>query len=454
MIEAEILVVGAGFAGLSAARALTRAGRTVAVLEARERVGGRVYTKTLADGTPVDLGGQWVGPTQDRLYALAKEVGVDTFATYGDGHNLLYLGGTRKKYKGTIPNVSPLPLLNLGWAMSRLDALAKTVNLEAPWDTPNAAELDGQTLASMIARHVHFSTAHELLKVGLETVFAADAADISLLHAAFYVKSGKGLDSLVSTVNGAQQDRFVGGAQPIADKLAALLAGSVHLSSPVREIAQTDDGVEVRGDGLVARGRRVVVCVPPTLAGRIRYAPALPAARDQLTQRMPMGSVIKCMAVYDTPFWRDEGLSGQAVSDVGPVQTTFDNSPPGGTPGVLLGFVEANAARELAKKSEAERRELVLGCFARYFGERARSPRDYVDKSWADDEWSRGCYAAYMPPGVWTSYGRALTAPIGRIHWAGTETSPEWNGYIEGALASGARAANEVLGVLEREEKR
>ena len=446
MIEAEHLVVGAGFAGLSAARALVAKGRTVAVLEARDRVGGRVYTKTLDDGTPVDLGGQWVGPTQDRLYALAKEVGVATFATYGEGHNLLWLAGKKKTYKGTIPSVAPLPLLNLGWAMSRMDALAKTVNLEAPWETPNAAELDAQTLASMVGRHVHFYTARELLKVGLEAVFAADAADISLLHAAFYVKSGGGLERLLGVANGAQQDRFEGGAQPIADRLAATLGDAVHLSCPVREIVTTADGVEVRGDGFVARGRRVIVAVPPTLAGRIRYSPALPAARDQLTQRMPMGSVIKCMAVYDTPFWRDDGLSGQAVSDLGPVQTTFDNSPPGGKPGVLLGFVEANSARLLARMSEEARRAEVLTCFARYFGDRAKAPRAYVDKSWADDEWSRGCYAAYMPPGVWTSYGRALTAPIGRIHWAGTETSPVWNGYIEGALASGERAAREVLG--------
>jgi monoamine oxidase len=454
MIEAEHLVVGAGFAGLSAARELMGAGRTVAVLEARDRVGGRVYTKTLDDGTPIDLGGQWVGPTQDRLYALAKEVGVGTFATHGEGHNLLCLGGKTKKYKGTIPKVAPLPLLNLGWVMSRFDALAKTVNLEAPWETKDAAALDSQTLASLVERHVHFATARELLKVGLETVFAADAADISLLHAAFYVKSGGGLERLLGVVNGAQQDRFEGGAQKVADRVAAALGDAVHLSSPVREIVVTDAGVEVRGDGFVARGRRVIVALPPTLAGRIRYAPALPAARDQLTQRMPMGSVIKCMAVYDTPFWREDGLSGQAVSDRGPVQTTFDNSPPSGKPGVLLGFVEANAARALARLPEESRRAEVLACFARYFGERAKTPREYVDKSWADDEWSRGCYAGYMPPGVWTSFGRALTAPVGRIHWAGTETSPVWNGYIEGALASGERAAREALAHQTAEEKK
>ncbi len=451
MIEAEHLVVGAGFAGLAAARAIVRGGRTVAVLEARDRVGGRVYTRTLDDGTPLDLGGQWVGPTQERLYALAKELGVATFATYGDGHNVLHWGGKRKKYKGTIPSVSPLPLLDLAWAMKRLDALANTVNLEAPWETKNAAALDGQTLASMLDRVIHFDTARELLKIGLETIFAADAADISLLHAAFYVKSGKGLDSLVGVANGAQQDRFVGGAQPIADRLAGTLGDALHLSSPVREIVTTDDGVEARGDGFVARGRRIIVALPPTLAGRLRYAPALPAARDQLTQRMPMGSVIKCMAVYDTPFWREEGLSGQAVSDTGPVQTTFDNSPPEGKPGVLLGFIEANAARALSRVTETERRAKVLECFARYFGERALSPREYVDKSWAEDEWSRGCYAGYMPPGVWTSYGHALRASVGRIHWAGTETAAEWNGYIEGALASGERAAREVLS---REERR
>jgi monoamine oxidase len=445
VIEAEILIVGGGFAGLAAAGHLRAQGRTVAVFEARDRVGGRVHTIRLDDGTPIDLGGQWAGPTQDRLYALARECGVRTFATYGDGQNVLFFDGKRKTYEGTIPRVSFLSLLNVGWAMRRLDRLAKRVDPSRPWMTKDAAMLDHQTLATMLERNVHLRSARKLLDIGLETLLAADAGDVSLLHAAFYVKSGKGLAALIGTTGGAQQDRFEGGLQSIADRLAADLGDALHSSSPVREIIQSDTHVELRGEGFIARGRRVVVAIPPALAGRIRYSPKLPSARDQLTQRMPMGSAIKCMAIYDEPFWRAKGLSGQAVGDVAPVHTTFDNSPPSGRPGILMGFIHANAARSLSDRPAEARRKLVLNSFARYFGPEAFAVREYVDKSWAEDEWSRGCYGAYMPPGVWTSHGHALARPVGRIHWAGTETASEWNGYIEGALASGERVAREIL---------
>jgi monoamine oxidase len=209
----------------------------------------------------------------------------------------------------------------------------------------------------------------------------------------------------------------------------------------VRTIRHDADGVEV--DGI--RAGHVVVAVPPVLAGRIAYDPPLPAARDQLTQRMPMGAVIKCMAIYEEPFWRADGLSGQATSMPGPAQVVFDNTPPGGTPGVLLGFLEGTDARRLGAEPEAMRRAAVTGNFARLFGDRATRPADYVERDWSTDVWSRGCYAGVFGPGAWTEYGRALRPPVGRIHWAGTETATRWMGYFDGAIQSGARAAGEVL---------
>lgn len=440
----DVAIIGAGFAGLTAARELVKSGGSVIVLEARSRVGGRAFTDHLADGTPIDLGGQWVGPTQDALIDLAKQYGAETSPTHTAGKNLVELGGRIKRYSGTIPNIGPISLLNLGWTLWRLDRLSAQVPLDAPWTAANAKEWDRQTLATWLDKHLFTKAARDLVEIGLETIFACSSAEISLLHALFYIHSGGNMDRLLATENGAQQDVFVNGMQSIANAIATELGEAVRLDSPVKRIEQTADQVIVTGPGFRVTARRAIVAIPPTLAGRIEYAPAMPGARDQLTQRAPMGSVIKCMAVYETPFWREDGLSGQAVSDVGPLTATFDNSPRSGTPGILLGFLEGDAARRLGACSESERRAGVLAMFARLFGPRAANPVSYVDKDWADEEWSRGAYAAYLPPGVLTSFGEALRKPVGRIHWAGTETSEVWNGYVDGAVRSGIRAAREV----------
>jgi monoamine oxidase len=256
------------------------------------------------------------------------------------------------------------------------------------------------------------------------------------LHALFYIRSAGNLDKLISAEGGAQQDRVDGGMQPLAEALAATLGDHLHLEQPVHTVEHEGDRVTVCTPRACSCTRSAwIIAIPPTLAGRIRYEPALPAARDQLTQRAPMGSCVKCIAVYDTPFWRARGLSGQVVSDEGPIHVSFDASPPSGRPGVLMGFLEGRAARELTDAGPEERKRRVLACFERDFGPEARGYRHYVDKSWAEEEWSRGCYAAMLPPGVWTSFGHALRKPVGRIHWAGTETATEWNGYIEGALS-------------------
>ena len=201
----------------------------------------------------------------------------------------------------------------------------------------------------------------------------------------------------------------------------------------------------VESDALHVTAQRAIIAIPPTLAGRLRYRPALPGYRDQLTQRIPMGTVIKVHCLYETPFWREKGLSGQVVSDGGIMRITFDNSPESGKPGVLLGFIEGDEGRIWGRRSLQERRAAVLTCLVRYFGETAGQPYEYLEQNWADEEYTRGCYAGIMPPGVWTAYGEALRAPIGRLHWAGTETATVWNGYMDGAIRSGERAAAEVL---------
>ncbi len=443
-LDCDVVVVGAGLAGLQAANDLLAGGLDVRLVEARERVGGRTLNHSVGDRDDdvVELGGQWVGPTQHEVMRVARELGLETYPTNCEGENVFEDDrGNISRYSGTIPRVNPLALADYGQAAVRLDRLAKKVSVESPWSTPKADRLDSETFATWIRRNARSRLGRATMETACRAVFSVEPSEVSLLHVLFYIRSAGGWDPLLDTPDGAQQDRIVGGSQLISQRLAERLAERVELERPVRTVRHEPDGVEV--DGI--RARHVVVAVPPALAGRIAYDPPLPAARDQLTQRMPMGSVIKCMAIYDEPFWRRDGLSGQALSLPGPAQVVFDNTPPKGSPGVLLGFLEGRDARRLGPEAEEVRRAAVTGNFARLFGDRAKKPVDYVERDWSTDVWSRGCYAGVFGPGAWTEYGRALRAPIGRIHWAGTETATRWMGYFDGAIQSGARAAGEVL---------
>lgn len=446
--RADVAIVGAGLAGLSAARTLTAAGIDVIVLEARACVGGRVYSRPASDGTLLDLGAQWIGPTQERLAALAASVGVTTFLSYDTGNNIEYRNGQRSLYSGAIPTGDPLVSMEAVEAMLNLNIMASEVPLDAPWTAPRAAEWDAQTVATWMDANISSEGARALLTLAVQAVFSAEPRDISLLHFLFYVHSGGNLNQLVSVTRGAQERRFHGGAQAIANRVAGELGQRIVLNAPVHTIRQDDSGVHVESDALVVSAQRAIIAIPPTLAGRLRYDPPLPGYRDQLTQRIPMGTVIKVHCLYDTPFWREEGLSGQVVSDSGIVRITFDNSPESGMPGVLLTFIEGDEGRIWGRRSLEERRAAVLACLVRYFGEKAGQPYEYVEQNWAEEEYTRGCYAGYMPPGVWSMYGEALRAPIGRLHWAGTETATAWNGYMDGAIQAGERAAAEVLAAL------
>jgi monoamine oxidase len=446
--EADVVVIGAGLAGLVAARDLVAAGRSVTVLEARDRVGGRLLNADLGDGKVVEVGGQWVGPTQHRALALASELGVATFPTHAQGDNVVEIDGALRRYRGAIPKINPAVLVDIGQAQSRLDRMARSVSAEAPWRAPRAEAWDGQTMWTWIRRNTATRAGRALLQLAVEAVWAAHPADVSLLHVLFYTRAAGSFDDLVGTEGGAQQDRFVGGSQELALRLAARLGDLVSLEAPVRRIEQRDDAVTVFGDRGAVSARAAIVAIPPTLCARIAYDPPMPALRDQLTQRMAQGSVIKCMAVYERPFWRDEGLSGQATSVEGPVKVIFDNSPPDGSPGVLLGFLEGRQARELAQWTPEARRRAVVGCFERLFGPYAATPDAYVERVWAQEEYTRGCYGCLMPPGGWVSLGPALREPVGRLHWAGAETATTWNGYMDGAVRSGESAARAALAQL------
>ncbi len=466
-LEADVAIVGAGLAGLVAGRRLAAAGLQPVVVEARQRVGGRLLNEEIGEGRVVEVGGQWIGPTQERIAALADELGVATFPTFAEGRDVMVMDGKRTTYsefararlellRDLARAVPPLALIDFEQARARLDRMARQVPLEAPWEAPQARLWDGQTFATWVRRNLRTAAGRTLFELVTEAVWAAEPADVSLLHVLFYTRSGSGFNSLVGTEGGAQQDRFHGGSQRLALLMAEQLGGErVRLGCPVRRIEHGGGQVVLHagdGEGAVAlRAGRAIVAIPPTLAGRIDYDPILPALRDQLTQRMPQGSVIKTMAIYDEPFWRREGLSGQGTSDVGPARVVFDNSPPDGSPGVLLGFLEGRFARQWAARPAPERRQAILNGHSRLFGPRAAEPTGFVERVWADEEWTRGCYGCLMTTGGWTEYGRALREPVGRLHWAGAETATVWNGYMDGAVRSGERAATEVAAALEAE---
>lgn len=445
----QVVVVGAGLAGIGAGRALRAAGIEAIILEARDRVGGRTWSKQLANGFTVDVGGQWVGPGQDHILDLIEEVGLPLHETYDTGDNLSVLteGQEPKRFTGDTFGLAPHVLIEVLGAQKRLEAMAKKVPLDAPWNAKKAEKWDGQTAESWIRSNLRTKAGRNFWRLVVAAVFSCEATDLSLLHFLFYCHSGGLWDKLLGTTGGAQESRLDPSLHEVSVRAAADL--DVRLSCPVRAIETKGDGVLVKystsegGSGQI-QAERVIVAVPPAIAGRIDYQPGLGGIRSQLHQSLPMGSVIKVFALYETPFWRDENLSGQAVSMVHQTSVVFDNSPADASCGVLVAFIEGKACREAQLLSEDEREKMVTNTFATYFGPKAADPIDYLEQDWTAEEWSGGCYGGRFTPGVWTQLGPALREPCGPIHWAGTETAEKWMGYADGAIESGKRSASEV----------
>jgi monoamine oxidase len=440
----DAVVVGAGLSGLAAARTLADAGCSVVVLEARDRVGGRTWSEQIG-GAVFDVGGQWIGPTQHRMARLVEEFRLATFPTYHDGKKVLDVGGKLSTYAGTIPSMPLVPLLFLHRTIRQVERLCRTVPREAPWAMERASDWDGVTVESWKRRTIPQASVRAVFEAAVRVVFGSEPSELSLLHFLWFLNCGGGFRSIVEIENGAQQTRFVLGAQEVSRRLAARLGDAVVLGAPARAIAQDAGGVTVHADGRSWQARRAIVAVPPTMAGRIGWEPALPYLRDQLTQRAPMGATVKVLATYERPFWRTRGFSGEAVSTGGPLTATFDNTSHDGAEPALLGFIVGRPAREWAARPADERRATVLAALARFFGAEAARPVHYREQDWSLEPWTRGCPVTVLGPGVLGLFGPALATPVGRVHWAGTETSTEWTGYMEGAVASGERAAREVL---------
>jgi monoamine oxidase len=439
--EADVIVVGAGFAGLKAAQELVDAGRSVIVLEARDRVGGRAKPATVA-GAVGDLGCQWVGAGHTALLEEGARFGVKTYPQYDDGKTVLQMFGKRATFSGATPKMPFVALIELAILQAYWNRDVKSVPAEAPWTAPKAAEWDSQTLESWILANLRTKSAREFARLVPRGAWAAEARQVSYLWFLDALRSAGGLDYLMAVRGGALDMKFAGGAWQVAGKMAEALGDRVVLSAPVEKITQDGSGIRA----FTAKGefaaRHLIVAAPPGPIARIAFEPHLPAARDGLHQRMPMGAIIKVIVVYKEPFWRKLGYSGQVATDDDALGLVYDDVAEGQSPRLLC-FFEGRHALEMSAATKEARREKALTSLVRFFGPEAADPIAYDDNDWLTEPYTHG-YVGHMGPGVMTRFGHALREPCGRIHWAGTETAVEWAGYMEGALRSGARAAKEV----------
>lgn len=437
-----MIVVGAGVAGLKAAHELVAAGRSVIVLEGKDRVGGRLKRAEVA-GRAVDVGGQWVGAGHDVLLAEARRLGIETYKQYETGKIVMQLLGKVVQFTGEVPKMPFLSLIELALLQRRWDREMKTIPANTPWTAPRAKEWDSQTLESWIVKNVRTEAAREFARLVPRGAWAAEAQQVSYLWFLDALRSGTGLGYLMGVKDCGLDAKFKGGMHQIAQRLADELGDRIVLNAGVLKIAQTGDSVRVTTDKRDYAARFAIVAAPPGPIARIAFEPHLPASRDGLHQRMPMGAIIKVVVAYKDAFWRTKGFSGQIATDDDVLGLAMDDWQEGTAP-TLLCFIEGRHALEMSAAGKGVRKEKVIASLIRLLGPEAANYIAYEDNDWLLEPYTHG-YVGHMPPGVMTRFGHALREPCGRVHWAATETAEEWAGYIEGGMRSGIRAAREVI---------
>ncbi|XP_054642787.1 amine oxidase [flavin-containing] isoform X2 [Dunckerocampus dactyliophorus] len=446
----DVIVVGGGISGLSAAKLLKENGLNPVVLEARDRVGGRTFTVKNKEAKWVDLGGAYVGPTQNRILRLAKQYGIKTYKVNEQEKLVHHVNGKSYPFKGSFPPMwNPIIKLDFNNLFRTMDEMGKEIPREAPWKAPRAEEWDKMSMHQLFEKICWTSTARRFGTLFVNVNVTSEPHEVSALWFLWYVKQCGGTMRIFSTTNGGQERKFVGGSNQISECMARDLGERVKLQSPVYRIDQSGDMVAVETtDKQTYMAKYVIVATPPALNLKMHFNPELPPLRNQLINRVPMGSVIKCMVYYKENFWRKKGFCGSMViEDEGsPIGLTLDDTKPDGTVPAIMGFILARNCRKLCGLTKEERFKRICEIYSKVLGtEEALHAVHYEEKNWCEEEYSGGCYTAYFPPGILTQFGRVLREPVGRLYFAGTETATEWSGYMEGAVQAGERAAREVL---------
>ncbi len=447
-LDCDVVIVGAGLSGLSAARQLKRAGKRVVVLEARDRVGGRLESIGFGNGTRADLGAAYLGGPQKRVLALAEELGLTLDSHHIAGDPIASVNGEIVRYSGMAPNLAATDEHDIEQGIARLDALGASMNLEMPWTHPEADALDKVTFLEWIDRNLSSDAGREYFNTMVMGVIGLEARECSALHMAWYFGTTGGFRAAMGFEGGAWDFSVEGGAQQLASGLARELGDKVMLSQPVHRIVQDADGVLVHADSVLVRAKRAIIAIPPFLAGRIRYSPPMPPHRDALVQRAPLTTLTRALVRYVTPFWREAGLSGWAVANWAAPSLAVDNSPADESCGVLAAYSDGAAGREIWKLTPKERERHVIEALVKFFGPKAAEYSEFIERNWSEEEFTRGGSAPMLAPGVWTSFGHAFFAPVGHLHWASADTATEWNSFLEGAMQAAERAASEVLASL------
>ena len=445
-IERDVAVIGAGVTGLTAAHRLSAAGKSVVVLEARNRVGGRLWTDVI-DGQMREIGGQWVSPDQSALIEMLGELGLETYSRYRDGDSVyVSRDGEPRRFTGDIFPAGERTESEISRLIEHLDKLSAEVDPAAPWAHDHAREFDSISFRGWLEQQSDDAEARDNIALFVaEAMLTKPAHAFSLLQALHMAASAGGFSHLVDA-DFILDKRVVGGLQQVPLRLAERLGpDSVRLSTPVRTIEWDESGTTVRGDDVEVRARQVLVAVPPNLYDRIQYVPPLPRLRQQLQQHQSLGLVIKVHATYETPFWRSAGLSGTAFSPYQVVHEAYDNTNHGETRGTLVGFVAGEQADALLRLDADERRSRILESLATYFGSQARRPVTYYESDWAAEEWTQGAYAASFDLGGLSRYGELQLEPVGPLRFGTSDLAGLGYQHVDGGIRVGHRLADDVL---------